>query len=240
MRHILFCTLVLVTACKKDEKTAPAPEAKPTEAVATKPTEVVKSAEPPEPAQPAVAVPTASTLTVPLNEHDEVKLGCLGWSEKSNAIACVTGELDRMGDDVALSFINSTEPPLKLARTLDDALVKASNTALANYVAFDKPSTKLEVGKPTDVGGMTLKQTTKQTHPGGENQPPTDLITVTAACGGKTVKLFKREEEGLSVNVTYRAVSGGTFVEIKSHVGREGEYIDRFEAKLLDSGCVVK
>jgi hypothetical protein len=226
MRHILFCTLVLASACKKEEKTAPAPEAKPTEAV--------KSTEPE--AKPAVAAPTAGVKLA----AGEAKLGCVGWSEKTKSVACLTGEIGTQGDEVALSFLGGGAPQ-KLAGTLDDAMVTAANTALADYVAFDKPATKLERDKPADLGGgTTLKHTVKAKTKGGDNTAPTDTHTVIATCGGKDVEVYKSEDEGVSIDVAYRAVSGGTVVEIATSLGREGEHSTGFEAKLLETSCTVK
>src|SRR5688500_5327168 len=109
MRHTLFCLVVLVAACKKDEKSAP--EAKPTEAA--------KATEPaPTEAKPAVAAPASGVKLA----AGEAKLGCIGWSEKSKTAACLTGELGTQGDEVALTLVGGGAPQ-KLAGTLDNAMV---------------------------------------------------------------------------------------------------------------------
>jgi hypothetical protein len=229
MRHLLFCTLVLVAACKKEEK-APPSEVKPE---ATKPTEAPAPTE----AKPAVVAPAASGVKLAAGE---APLGCVGWSEKTKTAACVVGQVGSQGDEVQLSFLGAA-PAQKLAGTLDAAMVTAANTALADYVAFDKPATKLEQNKPaSDVGGVALKHTMKEKDKGGENQPPTNTHTVIATCNGKDVEVYKSEEEGFNIEASYRPVSAGTLVEIATKIGREGEYASGFEAKLVDASCAVK
>ncbi|MBA3394589.1 MAG: hypothetical protein H0T89_18225 [Deltaproteobacteria bacterium] len=110
---------------------------------------------------------------------------------------------------------------------IEDAAVAAANSALARLNIQPFPNAPTQVTKPgTTVLGkdVSLVWTSKQTHKGGENMPPTHKHTAVVKCVGKSIDLAASEIEG--VNPTFTTWSVGDHVVIETIVttAREGEY----------------
>lgn len=231
MRNVLFCVLVLASACKKDEKAAPAADPKPE---AAKPTEVA-----PTEAKPAVAAaPAAGGVKLVAGE---AKFGCLAYAESNKTAACITGESGSTEKEFSLEILGGAAAvKVTLAEKIDDAMVAQGKDIGGDYVAFTAPATKLEHDKAADLGGgASLKHTVKVKDPGGPNVAPTEEHKVLAICGGKETVVWEVAEEGRQLEVAYRKVSAGALVEITTHLGREGEFASGFEAKIVDPACKV-
>ncbi len=239
MRKLLLI-LAVTSACKKGDEAKKTDEAaKPTtvETTKTEPPPVKTEPAPVKP-EPAAAPVKAATLAT-----GETLQGCFAWSATKKAAACVVGEQGTADREISLAYVG-TDARSELADSVDDNTAKKENETLAKdgYVAFTDKAVDVVKDTKTDAGGsLSLTWTIKQTKKGGNNVAPSNAGKVTASCSGKDTVIFEqKEEEGRSFTVALRKLGTHALVEVKTSVGREGEYSHGVHAFLIDTAsCAV-
>lgn len=246
MRTLLLI-LAVASACKKgDDGKKPDEAAKPTAVETPAKTEPPKTepakteptkTEPPKP-EPAAAPVKAATLAT-----GETLQGCFAWSAKAKAAACIVGDQESSEREVSLAYVG-TDARTQLADSVDDTTAKKENEVLARdgYVPFTDKAVDVPQGAKTAAGGgLSIAWTIKQTKKGGNNVAPSHAGKVVASCNGKDTTIFEqKEEEGRQFTVSLRTFPTHALVEVKTSLGREGEYGHGTHAFLIDTAsCAV-
>lgn len=184
----------------------------------------------PEPAKTVAKFPRGATTP----------FGCFAHSESTKSFACVTGSRS-LGIDptLELRYLGSPATADELAeQPLPEARITELDATLARdfYWALDGASTPL-TAQPLALAGTTITWKRNQTSPGGDNMAPTFDDSVT--CG--TTAIFESKEgEGIDYKLAVRTVGTLGLLEVTSHVGREGESTDAFEAVVFDTAtCAI-
>jgi hypothetical protein len=155
----------------------------------------------------------------------ETPRGCVGWSSKLRAAACIAGTMTNGDPDLEVAFVGSTTPAIPVAATLsadDAAKINAVLTA-DGYVTPAGAATPLAPGKPLTLAGATLTLASKVTAKGGDNVAPTRAVTLSATCGGKDVELYAEEREGITPAATVRVLDDRLLIEVTIAIALEGE-----------------
>jgi hypothetical protein len=147
----------------------------------------------------AVADPQRPTTKTVKVAAGVVSVGCIAWSSKVRAAACITG-LDTKGDgaELQVQYIGIKEPPVSLADPkvvkLDAAKAKAINATLAKHrftaIGARKqvdPKTPLAAGKTTFTVTETPNRQIKATCGKGTN------IHAEEPSAGETAVFYIRE-----------------------------------------------
>ncbi|MBL9020186.1 MAG: hypothetical protein JNL83_38730 [Myxococcales bacterium] len=242
MRTLLLA-LALASACKKADDGKQADQAaQPRTAEGA-----TAKSEPPkvEPAktEPAKPAPAAAPINVAKLATGEPRQGCFAWSASNRAAACVVGFQGTQDRELFLAYVG-TDVRSPLADLVADGTARTENEVLARegYVAFaDKPVDVPPNAKIDAGGSLSLSWSITQTTKGGNNVAPSRKGKVTATCNGKSSVIYEQdEEEGKTFSVTLRTLTSHALVEIKSELGREGEYGHGTHAILIDHAtCAV-
>lgn len=178
----------------------------------------------------------------------EVKPGCFAWSASKQAAACIVGTaglgvetelylayVGKGGSKMALELAPSGDAAPDAMPRVTAAAAKAASEALARdgFAPLAGAPQPVAADKPVTVNGVMFTLASQQTEKGGDNQPPTTKYTVTAKCN-PTVFNLENEGEGLDLSASVRAVDDVTVViDRHSHVAREGESSDFYQAAVL-------
>jgi hypothetical protein len=241
-RMILGAALavVAVAGCKgKGKGKGKAADPPPAAGTGSAPIAATYVAPPTPDAAAAAAVPNGPAAKVLPGK--ETPRGCIGWSAKQHAAACVTGTMTNGEPDLQVVFVGGTGAAVPVAASLADDDAAKINAALAidGYVVPSGAVTTLEPGKPLTLGTATLTLDRKTTKPGGNNVAPTAAIKLTAVCGGKDVVLYREELEGGTPTVTVRAIDDRLLIEVTIAIAREGEQGETFGAAVLAPATCV-
>lgn len=184
----------------------------------------------------AATPPPVAAIAAKVESGKETPRGCVGWSSKLHAAACVTGSMTNGEPDLQVAFVGATAAAIAVAASLNDDDAAKINAALATdgYVALSGAATPLVSGAPLTLGAATLTFTSKETAKGGDNVAPTTAVTLTAACGGKDVELLKSELEGITPTVTVRSLDDRLLIEVTQAIAREGEQRTEHGVAVLD------
>lgn len=226
--------LIVIAACGKkgkDDKPAAgsAPPATADAATAVAPAAVDAA---------AAAAPTGPAVTL---ASGETPLGCIAWSARDHAAACVTGTMTNGEPDLQLAFVGGGPGGQPVGATLDDAGAAALNKLLADGgYAAPGAATPVAVGAPLTVGAVTLTLTDKVTPSAGDNQAPTHAYALAARCGTTDHPLAADTAEGVTPSARAWQLGDRVLVELTLKLAREGEYGTTLGAAVIDGAtCTV-
>lgn len=206
---------------------------------ATPPSPAVDPAVAPPPAPPVAPLPEGAAATLATGDP---RLGCMAWSSRLHAAACVTGERTWSGTTLAFVVVGAESPEgaehesIDLDQTVEESIAARANEILARdgYAPLTAARVDVAAGKPTEVAGITVSFTSTETDPGGENQAPTMRNVVEVRCRGAARRVFEDEAEGHDAKVATRTLDGRVLVEVSTSIALEGEYGEAFEAFVVD------
>lgn len=206
---------------------------------ATPPSPAVDPAVAPPPAPPVAPLPEGAAATLATGDP---RLGCMAWSSRLHAAACITGERTWSGTTLAFVVVGAESPEgaehesIDLDQTVEESIAARANEILARdgYAPLTAARVDVAAGKPTEVAGITVSFTSTETDPGGENQAPTMRNVVEVRCRGAARRVFEDEAEGHDAKVATRTLDGHVLVEVSTSIALEGEYGEAFEAFVVD------